>query len=74
MHSRVSLSLLAMVFGAAVLYVVEYYGLISLPEYKANLLNTLIVAFGGLCCVIGWFRIFRRRPGQPSESSTDEAP
>ena len=69
MHSRISLTLLAMVIGAAVLYVLEYFQLVRLPEYKADPWTTGIVAFGALCTLIGWIRIFRRRP----EGSPDNA-
>ena len=64
MRSRILLTLLAMVFGAAALYVLEYFQLITLPEYKADPWTTGIVAFGGLCTMIGWIRIFRRRPAK----------
>ena len=73
MHSRVSLSLLAFVCGAAVLYVVEFYGLVSVPKYEADIGTTVIVAFGGLCTVVGWIRIFRRRPQGPSDASSGPA-
>ena len=73
MHSRISLSLLAMVFGAAVLYVLEFYGLISVPTYEADIATTVIVALGGLSAGFGWVRIFRRRPQGPPETSSGTA-
>ena len=73
MHSRVSLSLLAFVCGAAVLYVMEFYGLVSVPTYGGDVATTVIVAFGGLCTVVGWIRIFRRRPQGPGDASSDPA-
>ena len=76
MYSRISLTLLAMVIGAVVLYVLEYFQLVTVPEYKASPVTAGIVAFGGLCTVVGWIRIFRRRPGakpdgleEPSEGA-----
>ena len=51
-----------MMSGAAVFYVLGYFQLVELPKYSADPATTGIVAFGGLCTVIGWFRIFRRRP------------
>jgi hypothetical protein len=66
MPSRLSLSALAAIFGATVFYFLIYYNVLPVPENKAHPLTDAIVGVAALAVAIGWYRIFRRRPGGPT--------
>lgn len=73
MPSRLSLSILGAVFGAVVFYFLMYYGVIPLKKADGHIVTDVIVGIAGLMVVVGWWRIFSRRPAPVPTSQADSA-
>ena len=71
MPSRMSLSILAAFFGAAIFYFLVYYHVLPVAQNKSNPITDIIVAICGIAVAVGWIRIFRRRPAPAAPDSTD---
>ena len=73
MPSRVSLSVLAFICGMAVMFLLAYYQVVSVPELRPNITTAIIVLIGVAMVVVGWVRIFRRRPQRrPKETASGQ--
>ena len=61
MNSRVSLSILAAVTGAALMYL--FITFFNIPTETEHTVITRVLVLVGIACVFaGWFIVFRRRP------------
>lgn len=63
MNSRVSLSILAALTGAILMYLLVSVKILPMIEGQHNIVSIAIIMVGLICIGTGWTRIFRRRPG-----------
>ena len=72
MSSRVSLSILAFVVGAALMLVALSFFSIAI-QTQHTLVTLLALVVAAVCVVAGWVRIFRRRPQARQADPATEA-
>ncbi|MDH5748033.1 MAG: hypothetical protein OEY85_01860 [Rhodospirillales bacterium] len=62
MSSRVTLSVLAFVSGAAFMNALLFYGLVPMPKFNTDMWSHIFILFGLGLCALAWWRVFSRRP------------
>ncbi len=49
------------------MFLLTYYRVVPVPDLQPNIITAILVLIGVAMVVIGWIRIFRRRPQRRSE-------
>jgi hypothetical protein len=68
MSSRVTLSILAFFCGSAFTYALLFYGLAPMPRFNTDLVSHIVIVIGLCLCALAWWRVFARRPQNPSSA------